>query len=82
MAKSNYIHIRVSDEQKHNIKLKAEEYNLSITEYVLLSINNLTVYYNLVDYIKEKIEYYSSINNLELVNIYLDLLFKLQHKHF
>ena len=71
--KSNYIHIRVTEEQKYKIKQEAEKYNLSITEYVLLSINNLTNYYNLVDYLKEKIKYYSSINNLELVNVYLDL---------
>jgi len=73
--KSNYIHIRVTEEQKYKIKQEAEKYNLSITEYVLLSINNLTNYYNLVDYLKEKIKYYSSINNLELVNVYLDLYF-------
>ena len=88
--KSNNIHIRVTEKQKYKIKQEAEKYNLSITEYVLLSINNLTNYYNLVDYLKynlvdylkEKIKYYSSINDLELVNVYLDLLFELQHKHF
>lgn len=81
MAKSNYIHIRVTEEQKYKIKQEAEKYNLSITEYVLQSINNITVYNNLLNYLKDKIQYYSSINNIELASVYLDLFFKLQNNN-
>jgi len=81
-AKNNYIHIRVSDEQKRNIQKIAEKQNKSITEYVLQSIDNMTEYDNLVNYVKEKILYYNSVNNIEFLNAYLDIFMKMKYKHF
>lgn len=80
--KSNYIHIRVSEEQKQKIKQNAEKYNLSITEYVLQSINNMTEYNNLVNYVRDKIIYYYSVNNIEFLNAYIDIFMKMKYKHF
>lgn len=77
MAKSNYIQIRVSDEQKTNIQINASKNNQTITEYIMAAVESEISYDSLVNYIKDKITYYNSVNRLGLANVYQDLLIKI-----